>query len=335
MKPPAAIEGSRDWEITLSYNTPQETAALAVESGVAKANLSPDRALVGGFLAGAYIAFGGLLAVVCSAGLKPDQWGGIITLVTGLVFSLGLILTIVGGAELLTGNMALLPMAALQKRITLAQMGVNWLILTVANLIGSLFVAYVFADKTGVIGTASSKAGTPAASNFARLTSITVSKAVTETHLQQFLRAVGCNWLVCLAVFLALAATDVAGKILAIVFPITAFVALGFDHVVANMFFLPAAMWLHVPGVTFNNTLSNLIVAWLGNAVGAALFVASAYWFVYLRNREPGAPPAPSGATGATGASTATGAGATAAADGHRRATSTDVTAEQAEISGA
>ncbi|MDQ6938002.1 MAG: formate/nitrite transporter family protein [Actinomycetota bacterium] len=284
----------------MAYNTPQETAALAVESGVAKANLPPDRALVGGFLAGAYIAFGGLLAIVCSAGLNPAQWGGLVTLVTGLVFSLGLILTIIGGAELLTGNMALLPMAALQKRITLAQLAMNWLWLTIGNLVGSLFVAYMFADKTGLIGTSASKAGTPAASNFARLSGITIGKAVTETHLQQFLRAVGCNWLVCLAVFLAIAATDVAGKILAIVFPITAFVALGFDHVVANMFFLPAALWLHVDGVTFSNTVSNLIFAYLGNAVGAALFVGAAYWYVYLRERErePGAPAAAARAGG-------------------------------------
>ena len=124
---------------------------------------------------------------------------------------------------------------------------VNWLCVFVGNLVGSLFVAYVLADKTGVIGTAGSEAGTAAASNYARLAAIAMGKAVTESHLEVFLRAIGCNWLVCLAVWLALAARDVGGKILAIVFPITAFVALGFDHVVANMFFLPPAMFLHGP----------------------------------------------------------------------------------------
>ncbi len=266
----------------MSYNTPQQTAVAAVASGTAKASLAPGNALVGGFLAGAYIAFGGLLAIIASAGLKPEQWGGLITLVTGLVFSLGLILVVVGGAELLTGNMAMIPIAVLARRVTVGRMLFNWLWVTIGNLAGSVFVAYVLADKTGVLA----KTGAVSATQgYARLGAIAMSKAVSETHLEQFLRAMGCNWLVCLAVWLALAATDVAGKILAILFPITAFVALGFDHVVANMFFLPAAMFLHTGGVTFSNMLLNLIVAYLGNAVGAAVFVAGAYWYLYLRNQ--------------------------------------------------
>jgi formate/nitrite transporter len=283
----------------MAYNTPQETAEFAVRSGTAKATLPPAKALVGGFLAGAYIAFGGLLAIVASAGLKPDTWGGLITLVTGVTFSLGLVLTIVGGAELLTGNMMLLPIALLRRQITAARLVANWIWVLIGNLIGALFVAYVLADRTGVIGTATSKAGTSAASNFARLASITVGKAVTESDAQVFFRAVGCNWLVCLAVWLGLAATDVAGKILGIVLPITAFVALGFDHVVANMFFLPLAMWQHVPGVSFEHLLSNLVLALVGNAVGAGLFVAGAYWYLYLKDVPATAAadlPAPEGA---------------------------------------
>jgi formate/nitrite transporter len=265
-----------------NYNTPQQTAVAAVAAGTAKAALKPGNALVGGFLAGAYIAFGGLLAVVGSAGLNPQQWGGLITLVTGLVFSLGLILVVVGGAELLTGNMALIPLAVLARRVTVAKMLRNWLWVTIGNLAGSVFVAYVLADRTGVIA---KTGGLTATQSYARLGAITMSKAVSETHMEQFLRAMGCNWLVCLAVWLALAARDVAGKILAIIFPITAFVALGFDHVVANMFFLPAAMFLHTGGVTFSNMVLNLIMAYLGNAVGAGVFVAGAYWYMYLRDQ--------------------------------------------------
>ncbi|HEX2905081.1 MAG TPA: formate/nitrite transporter family protein [Jatrophihabitans sp.] len=273
----------------MAYNTPQLTAELAVESGTSKAALPVGRVLVGGFLAGAYIAFGGLLAIVASAGLKPETWGGLVTVVTGVTFSLGLVLVVIGGAELLTGNMMLLPIAALRRQVGLARIGWNWLLLIVGNLVGSLFVAYVLADKTGVIGTASSKAGTAPASDYARLAAITVGKAISESDLQVFCRAIGCNWLVCLGVWLALASTDVAGKILGIVLPITAFVALGFDHVVANMFFLPLAMFQHVPGVTFVHLLSNLIFAFLGNAVGAGLFVACAYWYLYLQGRTPSA----------------------------------------------
>jgi formate/nitrite transporter len=261
------------WETILSYSTPAETAELAVESGATKAALPAGKMLVGGFLAGAYIAFGGLLAIVASAGLKPETWGGLVTLVTGLVFSLGLILVVIGGAELLTGNMMLVPLAVLKKRTTLSRLGINWAMLTVGNL----------------IGTAASKVGTPAASNFARLSSISIGKALTESDLQIFLRAVGCNWLVCAAVWLALSAKDIGGKILAIVFPITAFVALGFDHVVANMFFLPLAMFQHVPGVTIGHVVSNLVIAFIGNALGASLFVSGAYWYLYLQH-APAAP---------------------------------------------
>jgi formate/nitrite transporter len=277
------------WETILSYSTPAETAELAVESGATKAALPAGKMLVGGFLAGAYIAFGGLLAIVASAGLKPETWGGLVTLVTGLVFSLGLILVVIGGAELLTGNMMLVPLAVLKKRTTLSRLGINWAMLTVGNLVGALFVAYLMADRTGVIGTAASKVGTPAASNFARLSSISIGKALTESDLQIFLRAVGCNWLVCAAVWLALSAKDIGGKILAIVFPITAFVALGFDHVVANMFFLPLAMFQHVPGVTIGHVVSNLVIAFIGNALGASLFVSGAYWYLYLQH-APAAP---------------------------------------------
>jgi formate/nitrite transporter len=270
----------------MAYNTPQETARIAVESGVSKAGLSPVKALVGGFLAGAYIAFGGLLAIVASAGLDPKTWGGLVTLVTGITFSLGLVLTIVGGAELLTGNMMLLPIAVLRRRLSMVRLAVNWVWVLIGNLLGSLFVAYVLADRTGVIGSLSSKAGTPAASAYTRLATITIGKAITESNLEVFCRAIGCNWLVCLAVWLGLAATDVAGKILGIVLPITAFVALGFDHVVANMFFLPLAMWQHVPGVSFEHLLSNLFFALIGNIIGAALFVSAAYWYLYLQG-EP------------------------------------------------
>lgn len=264
----------------MSYNTPAQTAEVAIASGVAKAGLSPAKALVGGFLAGAYIAFGGLLAIIVSAGLKPEQWGGLITLITGLAFSLGLVLVMVGGAELLTGNMALIPMAVLDGKVKVGRMLQNWFWVACGNLVGAVFVAYFFADKTGVLA---ENGSATAISGWTRLGALTMSKAVTETHFEQFLRAIACNWLVCVGVWLALAATDVAGKVLAIVFPITAFVAMGFDHVVANMFFLPAALFLHTGGVTVGNTLLNLLFAFLGNAVGGGLFVAGAYWFRYVK----------------------------------------------------
>jgi formate/nitrite transporter len=164
----------------------------------------------------------------------------------------------------------------------------NWFFV----LLGSLFVAYFLAVKTGV-GTA----GLP----LARLEGIAHKKAVDETETQILLRGLGCNWLVCLGVWMALAADDIAGKVLAIFFPIMAFVAMGFDHVVANMFFIPAAIWAGVPDITWWDAVHNWIFAFLGNLAGAVIFVAGAYWFLYAQD-EPGEPgDTPSGAPERTG----------------------------------
>jgi formate/nitrite transporter len=270
----------------MAYKTPAETAAAAVESGYAKGMLPTGKALVGGFLAGAYIAFGSLLAITVTSGLDPKTWGTLPTLFFGSVFALGLILVILAGAELLTGNMALLPLASLHRRLPLRRIPINWTIVLIGNFIGSIFVAYVLAIKSGVIGHAGSTGS--AGLEYTRLAAIAKGKALTESDLQIFLRAIGCNWLVCLAVWLAISAEDIGGKILGIFFPIMAFVAMGFDHVVANMFFLPAAIFAHVPGITWSHTINNLVFAFLGNAVGAGVFVAGIYWYLYLRDQPSG-----------------------------------------------
>jgi formate/nitrite transporter len=266
----------------MSFKSPPEIAQAGVETGVTKAALTWDKALVAGFLAGAYIAFAGLLAIITSAGMDPKLWGGVQTLVTGGVFTLGLVLVVVAGSELLTGNMALLPMGVLSKRVTIGRLSFNFFWVLIGNLLGSLFVAYFLAKETGVV---------TAPAPLERLTAIATAKAKTETDWQIFLRAVGCNWLVCLAVWMALGAEDIAGKVLAIFFPIMAFVAMGFDHVVANMFFLPAAIFSHVPGIGWDDTIKNWVFAFLGNLVGAGVFVASAYWYLYVKDAEvePGA----------------------------------------------
>jgi formate/nitrite transporter len=272
----------------VSFNAPLDITRLAISAGEAKARATAPKALVAGFLAGAYIAFGALLATVTSAGLDPKTWGGLITLVTGATFSLGLILVIIAGADLLTGNMMLVPMALFAKRVTVAELLLNWLWVAIGNLVGSLVVALVLGKMTGIFadGTISQ----------ARLAAIATGKGISETHLEQFVRAIGCNWLVCLAVWIALAATTVGGKILAIIPPITAFVALGFDHVVANMFFLPAAMMVGAGDLSLSDTVLNLVFAFLGNAVGAGVFVAGAYYYLYGdQARVTAATPPPAG----------------------------------------
>ena len=290
----------------MGYKPPKAIAQTGIETGATKAKLSWDKALVAGFLAGAYIAIAGLLAVTVSAGMPVEIWGTFPTFVTGAVFSLGLILVVLAGSELLTGNMALVPLAAMRGRATLRKLAENWLFVLIGNFFGAVFVAYFLGVQTGVL---------TAELPLERLGDIAHKKAVDETEWQIFTRAVGCNWLVCLAVWMALAAEDITGKILAIFFPIMAFVALGFDHVVANMFFLPAAIFAGVPELGWWDAVTNWIFAFLGNLVGAAIFVAGAYWFLYVREAEEEPGDTPSGAPELAG-DTATAAVATRDAAG-------------------
>ncbi len=266
----------------MSFKEPKEITAAAVKTGATKAKLSWDKALVASFLAGAYIAFGGLLAITVSSGLPEETWGSLPTLFTGAVFSLGLILVVLAGSELLTGNMALVPLAAYEGRASIRQLFANFGIVAFGNLLGAVFVAYFFAYKAGVV---------TQELQLARLEEIATLKGQTEGADQIFLRAVACNWLVCLAVWMAMAATDVAGKILAIFFPIMGFVAMGFDHVVANMFFLPAAIFAGAGNLSWGDVLNNWLWAGLGNLVGAAIFVAGAYWYLYARPEHEDAEP--------------------------------------------
>src|SRR3954453_11733740 len=222
---------------------PQEMAQAAVETGAKKTHRTWDRVLVSAFLAGAYIAFGALVAITVSSGLDPDRWGTLPTLFMGAAFTLGLVLVLIAGSDLATGNMMLVPLSAMRGKIGMSDVVRNLTLVLIGNLLGALFVAFFLAVQTGVIGGADAAGSSPAGLTHERLATIAEGKAVGESPWQIFLRAVGCNWLVCLAVWMSMAATSVSGKILAIFFPIMAFVAMGFDHVVANMFFLPAAMF--------------------------------------------------------------------------------------------
>jgi formate/nitrite transporter len=270
-------------------------AQVAVATGVKKAHRTWDRVLVSSFLAGAYIAFGGLVAITVSSGLDPKTWGTLPTLFTGAAFTLGLVLVVIAGSDLATGNMMLVPLGAMRGRLGLGDVAKNLTLVLVGNLLGALFVAFFLAVQTGVIGGASVDSG-PAALTHDRLAQIALDKATAHSAWQTFLRAVGCNWLVCLAVWMSLAASSVASKILAIFFPIMAFVAMGFDHVVANMFFLPAAIFAGVPDLGWGDVVVNWLLAGAGNLVGAVVFVATSYWYLFLKD-VPDAAAADSSAT--------------------------------------
>jgi formate/nitrite transporter len=258
----------------MAFMSPPEIYSATIDTGTAKAKAPPANLLVGGALAGAFIAFGGLFAIAVTSGLNPATWGTLPQLFTGAAFAVGLMLVIIAGAELVTGNVPAVTLAAAKGRTSWGRTGGYLAITTVGAFLGSVFVAYFLGVKSGIL---------TGPDQLERLGAIATLKAHTETDWQIFLRGIGCNWLVCLAVWMALGAKDIGGKILAIFFPIMAFVAMGFDHLVANMFFLPAAHWAGVPGIGWGDIGRNLLFAGLGNAVGAVLFVGCAYWFLYGR----------------------------------------------------
>src|SRR5688500_1212938 len=275
----------------MSAREPQEMAQVAVDTGAKKTHRSWDRVLVSAFLAGAYIAFGALVAITVSAGLDPAIWGTLPTLFMGAAFTLGLVLVLIAGSDLATGNMMLVPLSAMRGKIGMGDVARNLTLVLLGNLVGALFVAFFLAVQTGVIGDAGADGSSGL--TYDRLAQIAVGK-LDHTAWETFLRGVGCNWLVCLAVWMSLAATSVSGKILALFFPIMAFVAMGFDHVVANMFFLPAAVFAGVPGVGWGDTVVNWLLAGAGNLVGAVIFVATSYWYLFLKDTPDRPAPAPS-----------------------------------------
>jgi formate/nitrite transporter len=258
-------------------------ARVAVDTGAKKTHRTWDRVVVSAFLAGAYIAFGGLVAITVSSGLDPGTWGTLPTLFMGAAFTLGLVLVLIAGSDLATGNMMLVPLSAMRGRIGVRDVVGNLTLVLLGNLLGALFVAFFLAVETGVIGDAGSTGGSGL--TYERLAEIAEGKATGHTAWETFLRGVGCNWLVCLAVWMSLAAQSVSGKILAVFFPVMAFVAMGFDHVVANMFFLPAAIFAGVPGIGWDDALGNWLLAGGGNLVGAVVFVATSYWYLFLRDQ--------------------------------------------------
>lgn len=255
----------------MAYHTPQRIAEIAVETGIKKANLPIGPVLLLGFLAGAFIAFGFLLDIRVTADLPKEVWGSYAAFLGGAVFPVGLIFVVIAGGELLTGNMMTVAMARFSGKIRTAQLIRNWALITISNFVGSIFVAYFFGHVVGLteIGP------------YLHKTVAIASSKLAESFVQAFVSGIGANWLVCLAVWLAYAAEDVVSKIVAIWFPIMAFVAIGFQHSVANMFVIPAAIF--AGHFTWLDYIGNFIPVFLGNAVGGALFVAGIYYMAYLR----------------------------------------------------
>ena len=245
---------------------PGKIAALVQGAGVSKAQLPLFQMFVLAVLAGAFIGFGGAAYTAVMSGV--DATLGPARMLGGLVFSLGLILVIVGGAELFTGN-ALMVMAAVDRKISVRQLLRSWAVVYLGNLVGAAGLALAFGFSGILDGPLNAMA-----------VSIVQAKATLDP-IEAFVRGALCNVLVCLAIWLSFAARTVAGKVLAILWPISAFVLLGLEHSIANMYFFPQG-WLAGSDVTAGQAVTNLALVTLGNVVGGAGGVALAYRYAFL-----------------------------------------------------
>lgn len=261
---------------------PVEIIQLAGDAGKYKAELSVPNFLVRGFMAGLFIAVGAALATVCSTGLENTLGPGFKAMIAGAVFPVGLIAIVLTGMSLFTGDNMLIPMAVFQNKTTWGKVFRAWLWVYMGNFIGSLFWAYVMA-----VGPFS-KGGTAELTVFGQ-TAVGLAQAKTLPYMaagaaglwSAFMKGIACNILVNVAILLGLSAKNMSGKFLGIWFPIMAFVACGFEHSVANMYFIPAGIMLgaNVNWVQFLQW--NLIPVTLGNIVGGLIFVAAAYFYCF------------------------------------------------------
>ncbi len=268
IKLPIKTIASKEGGIKLAFKKPQEIAQVSIDSGMTKASMPVKNMLVLGFLGGAFIAIGYLLDIRVIANL-PHEWGTFGTFLGAAVFPLGLILILLAGGELLTGNMMAISIATISRKVTAKKLMKNWFWITLSNFVGALFVAYFFGHVVGLTETGP----------FLDKTVATAGSKLDASFWAAFISGIGCNWLVGLAVWLSYGASDMSGKILAIWFPIMGFVAIGFQHVVANMFVIPAAIFAGY--YSWADYFANFVPVYLGNAVGGGIFVGLIYWVSY------------------------------------------------------
>ena len=260
---------------------PPEIAARVCKVGLAKVTTAVPTMVALALLAGAFISLGSLFyTVTITVGKEgPTLPFGLLRLVGGMTFSLGLVLVVVGGGELFTGN-NLIAMAWATGCVQTRQVVRNWIWVYIGNLLGACGTA-VLVLFAGIHMLGEGAVGET-------MVRIARSKIALDP-LSAIARGILCNVLVCLAVWLCMGARSVADKILAIVFPISAFVASGFEHSVANMFFLPLGIALTAGSaepLSLAGALSNLALVTLGNIIGGTVLVALVYWFIYLRTGD-------------------------------------------------
>ncbi|WP_352418635.1 formate/nitrite transporter family protein [Proteiniborus sp.] len=250
------------------YLAPSEITKAIIFSAETKANLSITRMLILGVMAGVYVGFGGFAYIVVIQTLGNVDIG-LAKLLGASVFPVGLMLVVFSGSELFTGN-NLMTLALMDKKITLAGMLRNWIFVYLGNFIGSIALAYIIYNSQLV-------------TKDLLLSTLNVGLAKTSISFQTaFLRGILCNILVVLAVWSATASLDIGSRVLSIWFPIMLFVLSGFEHCIANMFFLPLAKFSGLAISWSNIWVLNLIPVSLGNIVGGAIIIPVVYYISYV-----------------------------------------------------
>lgn len=285
------------------FHPPVAIVAKAGDAGKYKVGIPAWNMVLRGFMSGAYIAMGGALATVCSTGIAysaaqitagaiPGGFAsaGMAQLILGAVFPVGLIITVLTGAELFTGDAMLAPMAAFIHKISWAQVLTLWVFVYIGNFIGSLFWAYLMANGPFTTWDAAGAATITAFGTRAiAIAGAKVSYVGMMGMWSAFLKGIGCNYLVNLAILLGICSDDMVGKFFGIWFPIMAFVSSGLEHSIANMYFIPAgiltSMLTGVPTTAnwVNMWTANLLIVTLGNIVGALFFVGILYWVAFRK----------------------------------------------------
>ncbi|MVX62758.1 formate/nitrite transporter family protein [Clostridium chromiireducens] len=281
---------------TKNYLTPLEITEETIQTGIKKSKMTIINMLILGFLAGAFIAFAAEGSNMASFNLlaKAETYG-LGKVLAGAVFGTGLMLVLIAGGELFTGNTMMIA-GVLDKKVSIKAMLKNWFYVYVGNFIGSVFIAYMM-NKSGLFNSGDSMLGA--------VTMKIAAYKVGLTFTQGLFLGIMCNWLVCLAVWMAYGAKDMTGKILAIFFPIWLFITSGFEHCVANMYYIPAGILAKnskaltdaalVLGVTPEKLehlnwetffIKNLIPVTLGNIIGGGILVGVVYWYVYIKSSK-------------------------------------------------
>jgi formate/nitrite transporter len=292
MKPkPTDDEVSAPQVVTFDAIMPAAMAVRAEQSGIKRAGTDPIVIFVLSILAGAFISFGAVFATTVTAGAGLSY--GVGRLLTGLVFSAGLVMVIIAGAELFTGN-NLIVMAWASGKVKTRALLLNWVLSFTGNFVGAIATAtlvfystqYTFGD--GAVG----------------LVALNTASAKTSLDfIPALILGILCNALVCLAVWMLFSARTNIDRIVTAIPPVAIFAGAGFEHCIANIYFIPMGLFIKTgapdsfwkaigktaadfPGLTWSNFFANLLPVTIGNIIGGSLLVAAVYWFVYLRNTQ-------------------------------------------------